>query len=489
MTRQTSLTLAVLATLCVATLTACGSQVDPRTAALANGGAATYAGGGAVAGIAPDGTPLVPTDLGEPAVQVASDTGGSSEAGSAGEGGSNAPSGGGDTSATGGVKAADCTGLRNQTGVTDSQITVANVSDISGPVPGLFASAQEGAAAYVQYFNATAPDGLCGRKLALLALDSRTDSVADQAAYTRACDEAFAVVGSVSITDSGGAATAEKCGIPDIRSNALTPERMACPVCFAAQSSEVGVIPTGSYELLLKTQRAATEKAAFLYINVGGSPAISQALAEAADAKGFGVKLRLGIDASEFNYAPYVQQLKDNDIGYVNFVGAVQHATRFAQAMEQQSYRPDVFQVTQTQYVTEYAETGGSAVEGTILSIPHIAFAEPSAPDELKLYLAWLDRTQPGATPTSFGLFAWSATRLFVETALKVGGDLDRESFIQQIRTVQDWTANGMHAPMDVGAKQTYNCLTVNQLTDGQWRQISPGKYICGDAVRTSLAR
>ena len=42
----------------------------------------------------------------------------------------------------------------------------------------------------------------------------------------------------------------------------------------------------------------------------------------------------------------------------------------------------------------------------------------------MALYRAWLDQVKPGATPNYFGLYAWSAARLFVEQAVALGGKL-----------------------------------------------------------------
>ena len=62
----------------------------------------------------------------------------------------------------------------------------------------------------------------------LVTYDSRTDAGADQQAYAKGCDEVFATVGSMSAFDSGGAGTAQSCGLPDIRSAAVTqgPQRL-----------------------------------------------------------------------------------------------------------------------------------------------------------------------------------------------------------------------------------------------------------------------
>ena len=106
---------------------------------------------------------------------------------------------------TGGPKvtAGDCAGLKNGTGITDTKITIANASDMSGLVPGLFKDAQQAVQAYVAYFNAG--QDICGRKLEYLPLDSRLDAGGDQQAAQQACEKAFAMVGSMAAFDSGGA--------------------------------------------------------------------------------------------------------------------------------------------------------------------------------------------------------------------------------------------------------------------------------------------
>ena len=68
------------------------------------------------------------------------------------------------TTRTAGSKAASCDGFDNdQTGVTADTINLVNVADISGPVPGIFESAQQGTRAFLEYFNST--EDICGHKL------------------------------------------------------------------------------------------------------------------------------------------------------------------------------------------------------------------------------------------------------------------------------------------------------------------------------------
>ena len=109
------------------------------------------------------------------------------------------------------------------------------------------------------YFNANSD--ICGRELEVLSLDSRADAGADQQAYAKACEQAFAAVGSMSAFDSGGAGTAEDCGLPDIRTTSVTLERGGCSTCFGAQSNDPAyfenAVPTTSRSTTRRPARRA----------------------------------------------------------------------------------------------------------------------------------------------------------------------------------------------------------------------------------------
>ena len=199
------------------TLAACGSQLDPDQVAGQTGGGGTTAQGGEIvpgaptssgADIAAGGTTGDTTTGGGAPVGGAPAGGDTSGGGAAGGdeagGGGGGGHGSGDNAAGGGGAAASCDGFKNGPGVTDSEITIGNAADVSGPVPGLFSSSQDAVKAYVAYFNSTSD--ICGRKLKLATYDTRTDAGADQQAYAKGCDEVFAMVGSMGAFDSGGAA-------------------------------------------------------------------------------------------------------------------------------------------------------------------------------------------------------------------------------------------------------------------------------------------
>jgi ABC-type branched-subunit amino acid transport system substrate-binding protein len=461
------------AVLCAA-LAACGSQLDPDTVAQVNGTTGGAPGSavddGTATGTAPDGS--------LPGGATGDDAGtGTGSTGTGDDGAGGTTQGTGANSATGGTKAGSCDGFKNQTGITDKTITIANVSDISGPVPGIFESAQEATRAYVAYFNSA--NDICGRKLEVELLDSRADAGADQQAYTKACDEAFAAVGSMSAFDSGGAGPAASCGLPDIRSTTTTPERRDCSTCFAAQAVDPGLVNGAMPRYFASEYKDAVEHAAVLYINAGAAAVNAQSFRNAYGRAGWNVEYFQGIDVSEFNYAPFVQQMKDKGIRIVTYTGPYQNTVKLLDAMRQQGFEPDAFVQDSTIYDENFVEQAGDNGDGVFAWSSTELFDDYSI-KEMQLYRAWLDQVKPGAVPNYFGLYAWSAARLFVQEAVALGGKLSRASMVAALKGVRNWTGNGLHVPQQVGTKVTSNCGSVISLNDGKWSQVSPGNFMCG---------
>ncbi|WP_408898731.1 ABC transporter substrate-binding protein [Nocardioides sp. R1-1] len=473
--------------LVVLALSACGSQLDPGTVARANGGDGTapVAGTGGDSGLPAGEVPAAgDVPAGGDAAVAGSDGGVAAPDATAGSAGGGKAAGKGKGSPTGGTKAASCEGFKNQTGITDSTITLANVADISGPVPGIFEASQQAARAYVEYFNSQ--NTLCGRKLALVNLDSRADAGADQQAYTKACGQAFAAVGSMGAFDSGGAAAAQGCGLPDIRTTTTTPERSACSTCFGVYSVRPNLIADSGPKWLATQYPEATKNVGVLYINAGAAVVNAKSQAAAWGKMGWSINYLQGIDVAEFNFAPYVQQMKDKGIKMVVYTGPYQNTVKLQQAMQQQGFKPEVFMQDPTVYDQRYVQQAGALAEGTFVYSTTDLFENKNNP-EMQLYLSWLNQVKPGAVPNFYGLFAWSAMRLFVEQATALGGKLTRDSLVAALRKVNDWTGNGAHTAMRVGTGETPPCQKIIQYKGGRWQQVSPGSWLCGSVVNSGV--
>ncbi|RNL78366.1 ABC transporter substrate-binding protein [Nocardioides marmorisolisilvae] len=369
-----------------------------------------------------------------------------------------------------------CTALAKQTGITDTTVTIANASDITGPVPGIFNSAQQATRAFAAYFNAHS--SLCGRKLQVLDLDTRTDAGGDQRAYVTACDKAFAAVGSMSAFDSGGAATADQCGLPDIRSQSVSDTRNDCRTCFGAQATELHAFQNAIPDFLVSRHGAAAKKSAIIYVREAAAVETAKYTKLAEEKRGMKFVYDTTFDVAEFNYAPYVQAMKDKGVRLVQFIGSSDQAVRMAQAMQTYQFKPDVFVQDATAYNQSFLKTGGSAVEGAYIYVNFLPFEAAGGNQEMKLYRAWLQQVAPGAVPSYFGLYAWSAARLFTEQAQALGSNLTRANLVRRIRAVSLWTDHGLHAPQPVGPKKNSSCWRFLRAHDGRWVTIG-NDYIC----------
>ena len=383
------------------------------------------------------------------------------------------------------MKAGNCGGFKNGPGITDDAITIGNASDISGPVPGLFETAQDATKAFVSYFNTALPGGICGRKLVLKTYDSRTDASADQQAYTAACDEVFAMVGSVSAFDLGGAKTAQNCGLPDLRGGSVTYERNACTTCFGVQAVNTNFFQNAVPDFVKKEYGGAAKKAAFLYTDAGAAAQNAKAQVKAMERRGMDFDYVQGIPTDAFNYTSYVQQLKDKDIEVVFFTTSYQFSARLRQAMKQQQYEPKLYLRDPTDYNPEYVEQSNGAADGTVVFTNFTPFEEAGSNRPLATYLGALQQSDPGADPQFFGVFAWSAAVLFTQLATQLGGKLTRASLIDATRKVSNWTAYGLHAPQPVGSKGTGECWRFIELDGESWKPVGGSKYSCTGLTST----
>ena len=102
-------------------------------------------------------------------------------------------------------------------GVTANSITLGNISDLSGPVPGLFQGGPYGTQAYLDYVNSQG--GIYGRKLVLNTYDDALDCSQNEAGYQNLVGKVLAFVGSWSLDDSCGkqVLAAQKAPVPAIQ--------------------------------------------------------------------------------------------------------------------------------------------------------------------------------------------------------------------------------------------------------------------------------
>ncbi len=484
-------------------LAACGSQVPPKefvgaqggVGAVNNGNGLTGTGTAAAGSNGNGGTGLGTGSTGTGSGGTGGGTGNGGTGGGSGSRGTGGGSGGtgGGSSAGGpvaGIKAGSCAGFKNGPGMTNSTITIANVADLSGPVPQLFKSAQTAVTAYVAYFNSTS--SICGRKLKVEGLDSQTSESGDQQAATTACGNAFAMVGSMGAFDAGGADTVSHCGIPDLRAATTETARQRSPVTFGAYSLSTSEIPTSPFTYF-KSLGDGYKHAAFVYLDAGASSLNARSFIAGETKMGYNFvyKQAINVAGGLIPYDSYATKMAAAGVKYVQYIGAAApYAQQLKAAIDNESknnssFKP-IFVMDPTAYDTHYT-SAGSSVNGTYVFNAGPLFEEANRNPQLAAYLLWLQRTS-GGSPTFFGTYAWAAAALFTQLAIQLGGKLTRSSLLAAVRQVHSFTDNKMVPPQDVAGKHTPKCLSVIQYNNGKWTRKTPYPYTCGTSVNSGVS-
>jgi len=395
------------------------------------------------------------------------------ENGQPGSSGTNAPS-----APLPGVRAASCAGFKNGPGITDSTITIASIADTSGAVADVFKSVHDAMNAYVAYFNSTS--SICGRKLKLQAYDSGLSATGSNDASKSACTQAFALVGSLSAFDSGGANVTAECKQPDIRATATEPARQNAATTFMVvpiDSDHFGIQP---WNWIKQKFGSAVKDSAFVYLNAGASVTISKAIMAQTQRKlGFVWKKTIVVDiAGVPNWNAYANQLKSAGIKFVSS-NLADFSPKLASAFKQADFHP-IYLADASAYGPRYVSgSNGAAMSGAYSYTQTAMLEEAGRVPEMALYQTWLKRVG-GDPPAYAGAEAWAAGLLFVKAALELGGKLNRASLIQKLNTINEWDGNGIIAPSDPSHGASARCATMMQVVDGQFVRQSPYPYTCG---------
>lgn len=368
------------------------------------------------------------------------------------------PTTGPSTGPTSGPAACASNGEATDVGVTADQITIATASDVTGVQPGLFRSTWQGVEAAAAYINSIG--GVCGRQIKTTQIDTKTNSTGNREAVLQACDKAFALVGSMSAFDDGGARAVDECKIPDLTAITTNPARNNNEYTYPIYPNRSDyTVPAGAY--IKKKYPGVIRNAAMLYLNQAVTKLNADARVQAYEGDlGFDFIYGRAVQVFETNYSSIVVDMKNHDppIEYVSMVADNASIARLTKAMRQQNWYPEVLDFDSVVYGPQFITNAEGSAEGLHFFINTAMLEEAATNPEMQLYQTWLQRVSPGAVPDYFGIYAWSATRLFADLAAKVGPDLTRPKLMERIKATNSWGGFGMHAPHDIGKRLASEC-------------------------------
>ena len=484
--RTRSIVFLLLTSLAVAS---CGARVSPslrHQAAAAALGATTGSknsgsGGAIVTPGAQSSSGSVAGSESAGAGAGASSAGGAPSAGPAtgGSSGSAATAAG----ATGSPAPAGGNGGATDVGVTASAIQIANVSDLSGPVPGLFQGAVVGTKAYFNYVNSQG--GVFGRQLQLSPVDSQTDCNQTQNAYNSQVNKVFAFVGGFALYDNCAAQVlSQHAQVPSVQ-YMLSSQALALPNNFSVDPIQPGRYTNGYFKYYGTKLGSAVQHVGTVYPNIPSAVAQEQGFQNSAQSVGWKFVYTRAADATETNFQTDVIRMQSEGVKIV-FLAATnaENAAILIQEIRQQNWNPTI--IAPVAYASNFVQLvgGAQAAEGILGAQLFSLFfnsSDASAIPEVGLFQQWMNKTAPSQALDLEGMYGWAEAELFVQALKAAGPRATRASLLTALKTVKQFSANGLIGPADPGTRQATNCYVLWVIRNGQFQRVDTptGSYRC----------
>lgn len=451
---------------CALLATACGARLsEEQLAALGDDASGTAsAGSGTGSGSATAGSGTA-TGSGSTGTGASGGTAGS--AGTSGAAGSEGSGTGGDGGeAAGGTCTPQPT---DEVGVTDSEITIANIATITGPIAGFGTTAQNAVKAYVNYVNSQG--GICGRTLVLQTADDRLDTATNRSETERLSQVALGFVGGISVVDDGGAGVIEGTDIPDV-TLAIGGVRTRLANNFSP--NPIPPVGNGAVAPLRYFAGQGVTSAAVIYPNQSDARSSGQAYVHDLTTAGFSTIDEYEVSITETNYVNVAQQIENAGSQLVITTLEVSGMAKLAQAFQQIGYRPQVPFYGAQAYGGQFLTLAGDAAEGTTLAVTFSIFEDAGSVPAMATFLDWYNRTAPGSDPDFFSIMSWAAADMLARAIAATNGNPTRANVLAALQGMTEYDGDGFVAPRNPAAKLVGDCFAVITVQGGAWRRVDP---------------
>ena len=472
-------------------LPACGlrvgsQQVRAATAAATgsgSGGPATGAGGAGLAAGTGTASGAGPGGGSASANAGGAGTGAAGLSGASGGGLGGGSSGGG---SSGGAAAADGAGSgvgspapsggnggATDVGITASAITVGNVSDLGGPVPGLFQGGPYGVNAYFDYVNSQG--GVFGRKLKMISADDGLQCSQNEAAYQDLVGKVFAFVGSWSLDDNCGAQVLARHPDIPVLNQALSPQAAAIPGQYSEVPFGQGA-PLGFFQYYKSKYPDAITKVGTLVGNQASAVQNWKYSRQAMESLGYQVIYEDDFPPAQSNFTADVVRMRQQGVKMVYIVAVnAPDLAAFAKEANQQGWKPEVWASGIGYFGTYVQDSGGAqSVEGQYVNAGAARFLGEDAATvpEVALFDSWIQQAFPSFPIDQFAAYSWANAALFVHVLRSIGPNVTRKAVLAALANVHDFNDNGLISPTDVGAKRPGTCYTILRLHNGKYERV-----------------
>jgi ABC-type branched-subunit amino acid transport system substrate-binding protein len=381
----------------------------------------------------------------------------------------------------GGATAGAATGTPS-VGITSKTITIGQLADVSGPIPGLFAGAEYGLQAWAAYVNSTG--GIDGRKVVIDFKDSALSCTSYTNGITSLATTAFALIGTTSVVDS--------CGQSVLTAN---PNLLFAPVITTAYSllSLPNVVqpvpapagsPTAGYVYVKNKYGAkAVQEAGSIYNT--GSPAPAGYQRSAAESVGYKYVYVDGIGPVQTEFTSDILRMKSDNIKVVDLGDlAVNQVADFLNQSLQQGFKP-LAVISATPYDASFFKllTSPAAASSLVMPEPFALYLGPNpySVAEVKTVTKWVNKVKPNWPLDLYTLEAWTDGLFFQAAMSHVSGTPTQQALLAAVKSVTTFNGNGLIPPVNPAKAIPTNCAIFVGSKNNSYVRLAPKSgFECG---------
>ncbi len=383
-------------------------------------------------------------------------------------------------------------------GITDTEIRLAIIADVENPiVPGLFQGAVDAVRAWAKLVNKEG--GIAGRKVVIDFIDSELSADKARNGVIKACSDDFAMIGTQALflnnVDDGIAcpdARGNPVGLPDMPGIAFEVAQRCSPVTYTYSGDTKFCATKDENPQTYYPQRGDFRYYLKKVKDLHGVFTIPSDLKSATDSVKplveAGVDLGIKKDGEGFflvsasspqsALTPIIQAAKDAESNFVYNSSSFSLMVLLRREAKLQGLDSvKIWACNQGCYDNEMIKQGGADVEGNYSILTTLPFySEYKQNPSLKALVRELGGID---NLTSNSINAYVAALLFQEAAEKAvadGGTLTRQSLLDALASIDDFDAQGILGPTDVGNHEPSRCIVMTQVKNGKWVRAFPKK-------------
>jgi ABC-type branched-subunit amino acid transport system substrate-binding protein len=372
-----------------------------------------------------------------------------------------------------GPAAAGQTRSAGDVGITADRITISVISDPGGARPGLNQSVFDSMNAFTAYCNGLG--GINGRTIVLVERDAKLTQYKDR--MIEACQDSFAVVGSVGVLDDTGVADAEACDMVNVPATAIGSVAGADPRTFQPMPLGSNVSMNGNAKWIKANYPGVVDAAGTTYSNLPVLDYQNRRRVATFEQTGFTYKDRRASNINETSWGPILVGMKNNGVKYFNITSSYEEILPLLKEMNAQDWKPDLIELDGNYYDPTFPvqlEAQGIDPGNTLVTMVTWPFEEADQNPATKTYLDELEKAVPGASPTTFGQLSFSAAMLWATATKAAGANPTRDSLMAELTKITAWSGGGMHGPTNPTAHVPTHCFMMVKVSPDGFSRVYP---------------